>query len=58
MVSLASQRGEGIWCASILLGVDGAVSVRVQSGTNMKNSESWEKAHEKSWIVAFEAIIL
>ena len=23
------------------------ISVRVQSGTNMKNSESWEKAYEK-----------
>ena len=29
---------------SFLLGVDNAVSVRVQSRTNMKNSESWEKA--------------
>jgi hypothetical protein len=27
--------------ASLLLGVDDAVSVRVQSVTNMKNRESW-----------------
>jgi len=27
-----------------LLGVESAVIVRVQSGTNVKNNESWEKA--------------
>ena len=31
----------------LLLGVDEAVSMRVQSDTNMNNSASWEKAYEK-----------
>src|SRR5271166_6619933 len=44
MVSLASQRGEGIRFPSFLLGVSKtASSVRVQSSTNMKNSESSER---------------
>src|ERR1700730_1988156 len=44
MVSLASQRGEGIRFPSVLLGVSKAASsVRVQSSTNMKNSESSER---------------
>src|ERR1700731_1046302 len=44
MVSLASQRDEGIRFPSFLLGVSKAASsVRVQSSTNMKNSESSER---------------
>jgi len=39
--SLASQRGEGIRFPSLLLGVrKAASSLRAQSSTNMKNSES------------------
>ena len=45
-VSLASQRGEGI-LRFLLRGVDEAVSMRVQRGTNMNISESWEEAYEK-----------
>jgi hypothetical protein len=36
-----------------LLGVNGAVSVRVESDTNMKNSESWgirAQAERLAWI--------
>jgi hypothetical protein len=48
-VSLASQRVEGMWCTPFLLGVDDAVSMRLQSGEIMKNREKLRKA-DKSWI--------
>jgi hypothetical protein len=37
-----------------LLGVEGVVSVRVQSGTNVKNNESWEKALFERAVISSE----
>ncbi len=37
-----------------LLGVKGAVSVRVQSGTNVKNNEIWEKALFERAVISSE----
>ena len=49
MVNLASQRGEAIRFPSFLLGVSKATSsVRVQSSTNMKNSELGKAAPRNS----------
>jgi hypothetical protein len=40
---------------SFLLGVDDAVSLRVQSSTNMKNKESWKKQCPKGFDRAVDA---